>query len=277
MTVKEKISRIPWKEYLSRQLVKVFGFILLAFLLISIMIISFQIDDLSVSSYGTSEYLLAAGLSSLCFFLVLFGFSKIVLFDMANEFGLRDDSGNMRYNKRFWLFTMLALSFCSAIYLLLDVLLQKVYLELFPVMLMRFALDSFELDIPGLSDIGGREFYQTARNLYFGFFFILIILFSVIVFLVILTTFARRRVVKKFRKEEEEIVEEKEGIRTIYKVFAWLLIPYLIFFVIALQDSPIALLVTIAYILAFIWWLYQLLKVIFLIIWKAPSFVFYKD
>ena len=269
MSVSEKIKRIPWKEYLSKQVAKVFVFVLLTFLLISIMLISFEIEDLSVSAYGTTEYIFAAILSSLCFFIVLIAFSKVVLFDLANDFGMRDESGKMIYGKRFWLFTMLALSFCSAIYLLLDVLLQDVYLQLFPVMMMRIVLDYLNMDIPGLTDIDGREFYQTARNLYFGFFFILIILFSVIVFLAILTTFARRRVVKKFSKEEEEVLEEKEGIRTIYKIFAWLLIPYLIFFVIALQDSPIAPLFTIGYVLAVIWWFYQLLKVVFLIIWRG--------
>jgi hypothetical protein len=269
MAIKEKVTRIPWKEYLSKQMVKVIGFLLITFLLIAIMIISSEIQDLSISSYTETNYIIAAALSSLCFFLVLFGFSKIILFDMADEFGLRDDSGNMCYNRRFWLFTILALSFCSAIYLLLDVLLQDVYLELFPVMLMRIILDAARLDIPGLTNLDGREFYQTARNLYFGFFFILIILFSVVVFLAILTTFARRRVIKRFKKEEEEVVEEKEGIRTIYKLFIWLLIPYLIFFILALQDSPLASIFTIGYILALVWWVYQLLKAIFLVIWKG--------
>ena len=86
MAIKEKVSRIPWKEYLSQQMVKVIGFLLITFLLIAIMLISVEIQDLSVSSYGETNYIIAAALSSLCFFLVLFGFSKIILFDMADEF-----------------------------------------------------------------------------------------------------------------------------------------------------------------------------------------------
>jgi hypothetical protein len=266
--MKEKISRIPWKEYLSRQFVKLFGLIVVTILLIAIMVISDGIGELTDVTYENTDYTLIIILSSLCFFLVLLGFSKIVLFDMAEEFGLRDEDGKMVYNLRFYLFTLLAISFCSSIYLLLDVFLQDTYLEIFPVVLMRFIIDSFELDIPGLSDIEGREFYQTARNLYFGFFFVVIILFSILVFLIILTTFARRRVVGKFKKEEE-LEEEKEGVRTIYKLFVWILIPFLSYFVIALQETSLGSIASILYLLAAIWWIYQVLKVIFLIVWRG--------
>ncbi|PWI46894.1 hypothetical protein CEE45_14485 [Candidatus Heimdallarchaeota archaeon B3_Heim] len=276
MSIKEKVSRIPWKEYLSKQMVKIIGLLLITFLLIIVMIISVGIEDLSTVTYGNTEYVVAIVLSTLCFFLVLIGFSKIVLFDMADEFGLRDESGKMMYNSRFWLFTLLALSFCSAIYLLLDVFLQETYLQLLPVIFMRGILDYFELDIENLSDVDGRKFYETARNLYFGGFFLLIIAFSIIVFLIILTTFARRRVVRKFKKEEEVEEKEKEGIKTIYKLFAWILIPFLAFFVIALQNTSIGPIVTIGYLLAAIWWIYQVLKVIFQIVWggvKITAFI----
>jgi hypothetical protein len=269
MSVKEKISRIPWKEYASKQFLKLFGLLIITLLLIAIMVLSDGIGELTNVSYENTDYTLIIILSSLCFFLVLFGFSKIVLFDMAEEFGLRDESGKMVYNLRFYLFTMLAISFCSSIYLLLDVFLQDTYLEIFPAVLMRFIIDSFELDIPGLSDIGGREFYQTSRNLYFDFFFIVIILFSILVFLVILTTFARRRVVGKFKKEEEQEEEEKEGIRTIYKLFVWVIIPFLAYFVVALQETSVGDIAAILYLLAALWWVYQVLKVIFLIVWRG--------
>lgn len=158
MLMKEKISRIPWKEYLSTQLFKLFGLLVITLLLIAIMIISDDIGELTNVTYENTDYTLIIILSSLCFFLVLFGFSKIVLFDMADEFGLRDETGKMVYNLRFFLFTLLAISFCSSIYLLLDVFLQDTYLEIFPAVLMRFIIDSFELDIEGLSDLEGRVF-----------------------------------------------------------------------------------------------------------------------
>ncbi|MHA1976483.1 MAG: hypothetical protein ACW98I_06280 [Candidatus Hodarchaeales archaeon] len=271
MSIKEKVSRIPWKEYLSKQMIKIIGLLFITVMLIIVMVISAGIEDLSTVTYGNTEYVVAIIISSLCFFLVLFGFSKIVLFDMADEFGLRDESGNMVYNTRFWLFTMLALSFCSAIYLLLDVFLQETYLQLLPVIFMRGLLDYFTLDIPGLSDVDGRKFYETSRNLYFGIFFFLIIAFSILVFLTILTTFARRRVAGKFKKEENVEEKEKEGIKTVYKLFVWIIIPFLSFFIMQLQNSSIGPLITIVYLLAVIWWIYQVLKTIFLIVWRGAK------
>ncbi len=269
MLVKEKVARIPWKEYLAKQMIKIIGVLFITLLLIIVMVVSADID-LSTVTYESTEYIVAIIVSTLCFFLVLFGFTKIVLFDMANEFGLRDEDGKMVYNVRFWLFTMLALSFCSSIYLLLDVFLQETYLQLLPVIFMRTILDYYELDIEGLSELEGRKFYETARNLYFGTFFVLIIAFSILVFLVILTTFARRRIVKKFKKDEEiEEKEEAEGIRTVYKLFIWIIIPFFLFFVIQVQGTSIGPLVNIIYLLAAIWWVYQVLKTVFLIVWRG--------
>ncbi|MFX0052492.1 MAG: hypothetical protein ACFE8U_14500, partial [Candidatus Hermodarchaeota archaeon] len=196
------ITRIPWREYLVSQIFKIIGFIVLAILIIGTMIYSGQITDLETMTIEDPIYVITVALSSLCFILVLIGFSKIVLFDMANEFGLRDEeTKKMIYDSRFFLFAALALSFCSAIYLLLDVFLQDTYLEILPVLVMEWVLVATETDIPGLTDIGrGREFYQTARNIYFAFFFIVIIIFSVLVFLSILTTLGRNRVASRFKK-----------------------------------------------------------------------------
>ena len=250
-------------------MIKIVGLLLITVMLIIVMVISAEIEDLSTVTYGNTEYVIAIIISSLCFFLVLFGFSKIVLFDMADEFGLRDESGNMVYNTRFWLFTMLALSFCSTIYLLLDVFLQNTFLQLLPVIFMRGILDYFKLDIPGLSDVDGRKFYETARNLYFGAFFLLIIAFSILVFLTILTTFARRKVVGKFKKVEEPEEKEKESNRAVYKLFAWIMIPFLAYFVINLQNTSVGPIIGIVYLLAVIWWIYQVVKAIFLIVWRG--------
>ncbi|MCK4849448.1 MAG: hypothetical protein KAT16_10495, partial [Candidatus Heimdallarchaeota archaeon] len=154
MAIKEKISRIPWKEYLSKQMTTLIGLVIITMMLITIMIISADID-LSTVSISDTNYLIAIVLSSICFFLVLIGFSKIVLFDMANEFNLRDENGKMDYNLRFFLFALLALSFCSAIYLLLDVFLQETYLELFPTILMRYVIDSLGIEDDRISNLSG--------------------------------------------------------------------------------------------------------------------------
>ncbi|MFX0185357.1 MAG: hypothetical protein ACFE95_19925 [Candidatus Hodarchaeota archaeon] len=265
---KEIITRIPWKEYLVSQIYKIIGFIVLAVLIIGTMVYSEQITDLETMTIEDPIYVITVALSSICFILVLIGFSKIVLFDMANEFGLRDEETNkMIYDARFFLFAALALSFCSAIYLLLDVFLQDTYLEILPVLAMEWVLVSSEADIPGLTDIGrGREFYQTVRNIYFAFFFIVIIIFSVLVFLSILTTLGRNRVTSRFKKEEEE--EEEENKR-LYKVLLWLAIPFINIFLFTLLPTAIGSVVGIIFLILTAWWFYQLLKVIFLIIWRG--------
>ena len=164
-----ELTRIPWKEYLKSQIYKIIGLLIIALLIIGVMFVSQEID-LSTATIEDPAYVIAILLSSICFIFVLIGFSKIVLFDMASEFGLRDEETNqMVYNTRFFLFAALALSFCSAIYLLLDVFLYQenptlnikpTYLELLPVLVMEWVLVSFRVEIPDLTEkIGtGKEF-----------------------------------------------------------------------------------------------------------------------
>ncbi len=279
----ETIRRIPWKEYFKSQIFKIIGFLILALLVIGVMIVSEEIDLSPPFDFTDAledpAYVIAVVLSSICFILVLVGFSKIILFDMASEFGLRDErTDQMVYNTRFFLFAALALSFCSAIYLLLDVFLYQdnpllnirpTYLQLLPVLIMEWLLISSDAEIPGLTDkIGtGREFYQTARNTYFGFFFIVIIAFSVLVFLSILTSLARKRAVSRFQKEEK--VNEEEENKRLYKILAWIGIPILGLFLINLLATPIAPIIGILLIGMALWWLYQLIKTIFLILWRG--------
>lgn len=273
-----ELTRIPWKEYLKSQIYKIIGLLIIALLIIGVMFVSQEID-LSTATIEDPAYVIAILLSSICFIFVLIGFSKIVLFDMASEFGLRDEETNqMVYNTRFFLFAALALSFCSAIYLLLDVFLYQenptlnikpTYLELLPVLVMEWVLVSFRVEIPDLTEkIGtGKEFYQTARNIYFDFFFIIIIAFSVLIFLSILTTLARNRVASRFKKEEK--VDEEEENKRLYKILAWLGIPIFGLFLSDLLTTPIAPIIGIILIGLLIWWIYQIAKFIFLILWKG--------
>lgn len=260
-------KRIPWKFYLKSQLLKLFGFLVLAILVIVVMIVSADID-LETATSSDPIYLFAVALSSICFILVLLGFSKIILFDMAAEFGLRDENTQkMNYNIRFFLFASLALSFCSAIYLLLDVFLQETYLELLPVLLMDWVLVSTGATIPGLTNLTGREFYQTARNIYFGFFFLVIITFSVLVFLAILTSLGRKRVISRFQKEE--VVNEEEENKKVYKLLIWFAIPIINSFLLTLFNTSVGPIFIIIFLLLFVWWFYQLIKVIFFIFWRG--------
>ncbi|MFW9779195.1 MAG: hypothetical protein ACFFE8_10110 [Candidatus Heimdallarchaeota archaeon] len=278
----EKTSRIPWKEYLKTQFYKILGFLFMALLIVGVMVASRDIENFAVLDFRMipqePTFLVAMVLSSICFFLVLLGFSKIVLVDMAEEFGLRDpESGRIEYrSSKFFLFAALALSFCSCCYLLLDVFLQEAYLQLLPVWAMTWILVRINADIPGLTDLSDpREYYQTIRNIYFDFFFIIIIAFSVIVFLAILTALGRRRVASRIRKEETPQEEETET-RTLYKILFWLLIPLFIayaqYLTTSVTNPEVKLVGNIASLLTiplFLWWFFQLLKTIFLILWRS--------
>ncbi|MFW9905272.1 MAG: hypothetical protein ACFFFH_13110 [Candidatus Thorarchaeota archaeon] len=273
-----EITRIPWKEYLRSQIYKIIGIAIISSLIIGVMFVSQEID-LSEATINDPAYLLAILLSSLCFILVLIGFSKIVLFDMAAEFGLRDEESNqIVYNARFFLFAALSLSFCSCTYLLLDVFLYQAnplldvrptYLQLLPVLCMKWVLLATNANIPRLTDkIGtGKEFYQTARNVYFVFFFLVIIAVSVVVFLSILTSFARKRVSSRFQKEEG-VNEEEENTR-LYTILAWLGFPILGIFLSSLLSTSVAPIIGLLLIGMAIWWIYQLVKAIFLILWRG--------
>jgi len=273
-----EIIRIPWKEYLRSQIYKVIGIIIIALLIIGVMFVSQEID-LSTATINDRAYVLAVLLSSLCFILVLIGFSKIVLLDMASEFGLSDEETNqIVYNTRFFIFAALAISFCSCIYLLLDVFLYQknplldirpTYLQLLPVLFMEWILVSSNANIPNLTDkIGtGMEFYQTARNVYFGFFFLVIIAVSVFVFLSILSSLARRRVASRFQKEEE--IDEEEENTKLYKILAWFCIPIFGLFLSNLLSTSIAPIIGIILLLMAIWWIYQFVKAIFMILWRG--------
>ena len=87
---KEKIKRIPWKEYLKKQMVKIAGFIIIAFLIISVMLVSQEMGSLESVDRQDPLYLAAVALSSICFILVLVGFSKIVLFENVPAISLLD-------------------------------------------------------------------------------------------------------------------------------------------------------------------------------------------
>ena len=270
--------RIPWKEYFRKQSIKLLGFFIIACLIIGVMLISQQMGDLQEVSRQDPNYVLAVILSSLCFILVLIGFSKIVLFDMGEEFGLKDEETNKtRFDLRFLLFSALALSFCSAMYLLLDVFLGNAYLELLPVLLMEWFLISFNIQINGFTDKLGdrREFYQTTRNVYFNFFFLIIVGFSILVFLSILTSLGRKRLLSRYQKDETTIISESEENRKLYKVLIWLFIPFVTIFELRILQSTTGIInsfITFLLIIGLLWWIYQILKAFFIIIWRGFKF-----
>ncbi|MFW9993513.1 MAG: hypothetical protein ACFFD4_15825 [Candidatus Odinarchaeota archaeon] len=271
---KETIQRIPWKEYFANILVKLLGILAIFLLLIGTLFLS---EKINLDNYSVTDlnYILLIISSSACFLLVLGGFSKIILLDMADEFGLKDETtGKIVFNARFFFFAVLIISFCSAIYFLLDVFLGDAYLQLLVFIITDWILNYFNVNIEGLTDLSGELYYQTVRNIYFDFFFFVIVIFSVIVFLVLLTTFARVWIQKRVKEDEKKYEEEKNWF---IKFFLWIITPFgLVAFSYAqtlFKDDPsyqfISQLFALVFLLLFVWWLYQLAKIIFRIIWRG--------
>ncbi|MHA2295143.1 MAG: hypothetical protein ACXAEU_13630 [Candidatus Hodarchaeales archaeon] len=272
---KEVIQRVPWKEYFFSLVYKLLGFLVIALLLIGCIIFS-QSIDLTNITLGDPIFLITIALSSICYILVLVGFTKIILFDMANEFGLRDEkTGKIVFDAKFFLFAALIISFCSAIYTLLDVFLKEAYLQLLLFILTDWVLVTINVNIPGLTDKVGLEYYQTIRNIYFDTFFLVIIGFSVLVFLAILTTLARMRIQNRFK--DEETYEEEEEKSWFLKFLLWIAIPPMSAIFIVSQNNllanpvyrfmtPFLFIILLVFI---IWWLYQIIKAIFKILRKG--------
>ncbi|UCE14854.1 MAG: hypothetical protein JSV04_06640, partial [Candidatus Heimdallarchaeota archaeon] len=76
-----------------------------------------------------------------------------------------------------------------------------------------------------------------------------------------------KRVVSRFQKEEE--IEEEEENKWLYKVLAWLGAPFFGIFLSSFLNTPLATLAGIILLAITIWWLYQLIKTIFMILWRG--------
>ena len=150
--------------------------------------------DLTVDSQNLDpQYILLIIVSSLAFLVLLLAILKLFLFSNLEGMGIRSDDRGLEFI-RLLFFTGMIISFVTALYCLLDVSLPEAYLQLGPVLLIRFALDSTNSEIEGLSELVGQEFYQTARNGLFAFVFFGIIIFFIIALIAVITKVGRNRV-----------------------------------------------------------------------------------
>lgn len=270
-TIKKSIRRIPWKQFIKKQAVKVLFLIFIGLMIIFSIIFSYTIDIETFDYYNpTIENMLLITVSSISFLALLFGVLKTFVFDNAVSFGLKDLLGNYNWY-RTSMFSFLTVSFIGSVYQLLDVALQDALLELGPVMLIRVLIDSLNLSIPGFTDLTGKEFYQTARNVIFAGFLIFIILYVILAMLVVLTRIGRKRISSKFEKVEDEEDIKKET-HTFYKVLAFIAIPPLSFILISTfgqAQSSFSAFIILVVALLFVWWIYQLLKFFFRVIWRG--------
>ena len=163
MSIVDKVSHLTWKKYLKKKTPQFMGASIITALLVLTIILSEGID-LTVDSQDLDpQYILLIIVSSLAFLVLLAAILKLFLFSNLEGMGIKSDERGLEII-RLLFFTGMIMSFVTALYCLLDVSLPDAYLQLGPVFLIRFALDTTNSEIEGLSELVGAEFYQTARN-----------------------------------------------------------------------------------------------------------------
>lgn len=278
--IKAKIARIPWREFLRSQFRKLLGITLILALMIRIINLS---DKLTTTSDVNQENIIVVDksiqfelifLSTVVFALVLIFFSKIVFFDHKEDFGIE----SYRSIKAI-LFFLLTIAFLSLVFLLFDVALNNVYLQIFPVYLIQILRTQFDLSLYVIEDLPEEAdllAYSEIRGILFVALFAFMLSFPLAMTIVILTRFGREKI-----KERKEQPREKYGFKDWVKfllTLPLLFILLVIFFVISALDLeiPIQFLVLLGMIIIGVWWLTQLL-ILILRAMRLASFLLYSN
>ncbi|UCE14476.1 MAG: hypothetical protein JSV04_04680 [Candidatus Heimdallarchaeota archaeon] len=265
----DRIIRQSWARYIRQNAVKIFFSIIIVVLLLLSISLSGEIDieDQFPSKEPDVQYTTLFIVSSCAFLLLLTGVLKTFILDNAESLGLKLE-GEYRTIQTLT-FILLTMFFISCIYFLLDVALQEAFLQLGPVLVFYFFLDELALDIPGLTDKMGGEFYQTARNILFEAILFFIIAYLIFAMVMILTRNARRKISDRLSEE----TEDQEDNPTVYKILVFIFIPPLIFFLLSLVEGEDNLIIfgiiAIFIIITSLWWLYQLIQVIIGVLWRG--------
>ncbi len=141
MSTVTNVTYVSLKSFIRKKAPYLLGFLVLSLFLLFTINLSENID-LNISGYYLeSDYLLLVILSSMTFLFLLFAIVKTFILDNIDAMGLRDVSGKLDLI-RIAIFTLIIMLFVTSLYCLLDVTMQESYLQLGPVVLIRFLVDS---------------------------------------------------------------------------------------------------------------------------------------
>ncbi|MHA1215414.1 MAG: hypothetical protein ACTSPG_08950 [Candidatus Hodarchaeales archaeon] len=238
-----KVSHLTWRKYLKKKTPQFAGVSIISALLVLTIILSEGID-LTVDPQNLDfQHILLIIVSSLTYFILLGAILKLYLFGDLEGMGITSDENGLEIIRLSFFWGMIIL-FVTGLYCLLDVALQEAYLQLGPVLLIRLILDSTDTQIPGLSELQGREFYQTARNGIFAIIFFGIILFLLISLITVLTKAGRKKVFQLLQRSEKfsDLLEEQNAKSdiTLLRMMLILSIPPIDFFIFSrIQDEEL--------------------------------------
>jgi len=273
-----KVSRLTWKKYVKKKTPQFIGASIVAALLVVTILLSEGID-LTVDHQNLDpQYLLLILVSSLAFLLLLGGILKLFLFGNLQGMGIKSEERGIEIIRLLFFSTMIIL-FVTGLFCLLDVSLPEAYLQLAPVLLIRFILDSSKTQITDFSELVGQEFYQTARNAMFGVILTGIIILLIISLVTVLTKFGRSKIFQLLQKSEtfSELTEEQvtQSDITLIKMVLFILLPPLGFYVFNKIQNEVSLSVIVGnsvLIIIGLIWLYVFIKTIDDLFLKGAKF-----
>lgn len=273
MNPEENVRRLPWKSYLRKNAPKIIFFLIIAILVVYSISLSDGIDLDVLENNNSTQFISLIVVSSFTFLLLLAGILKTFVLDGAYSLGLADEDGKYKIFQTVS-FSLLAILFVSCIYFLVDVALQEAFLQLGPVIAFQSLLTLLELEIPGFTNLTGREFYQTARNILFEAIALVISIYLIIAIIMQVTQIGRKRLLNRLSIEKGDEKDETKEYVSVYKIILFIILPPLNYFLLIntidltpLIFAPVAFFVLITS----LWWLYQFGKAAVSVIWKGAK------
>lgn len=234
------------KQYIGRNKYKALLILLIfVFLYVTVQLApSVDIDDYTNISQDELFFSIS---SSCCFLSILFLFVYMIIRRQEKIIGTNK-------GLRFYTLILLAVSYVTALYVLLDVFISDIYLDFAVVLFVNILITSLNIDIPELTVLPSDEFYFTIRNGMFDVCLIIYIIVPVILLSIVLTRYGRKRFIEKISSNMSDT-----GLFT-FLLFFIIPIINLILILDYLENEFIPFLVIIG--LSMIWWIYQLYKLI---------------
>ncbi len=270
--VKKIIKRIPWKEFIRSQMLRIIGFIIsLIFMLIIITLSNKligdpnQINPSNIIAINQTSILLIL-LSSILFIAVVGFFTKVIFYDKKDEFGIE----SFKSVKSVILF-LLTFSFLSMVYILLDTSLINVYLLIGPILLFWSIGNAYNLPIPHGVD---RLAYAQIRSMIFSGLFVFNLTIPLLMIIVILSRLGRN-VLEEYKERDFKPYTFRDFMKLILSIF--LNIVFLVLYITTVNNSElpaVAIILGIILLGITIWTLFQIFIVIFRILRFTVVFTF---
>ncbi|MCY3412311.1 MAG: hypothetical protein INQ03_11810 [Candidatus Heimdallarchaeota archaeon] len=258
----QKISRIPWKEYIRSKIKTLLAASVMLILILNIISLSRKVrsdDSINPDNVLTSsnDAIILMIISSTLYLLVMIAFSKLVFLDKREDFAIKKFSTP----RAIWFF-LLTISFISQVYILLDVALINVYLITGPVYFLQSVNRIIQSPLIAMGT--DRIAYASVRSLVFTSLLVFNLIFPLFMFITIFTRYGRR-VLKKVREDETKKYTPQKFAKFILAIPGMILL-FALFSATVSKIGYISVIFLVLLLILMIWWLIQLIIIILKII-----------